>query len=354
MVRMHVLGRCAVAAFAAVAALGLMQPGPVSASSAGGTVVVSHGKQVRVHTHGRHGVVPMLGRSRARIAAPLAGGPLAYGGGIDGIGVTTGAPQVFLVFWGSQWGSASTDARGDVNLSGDPNSAAPLLQEFFKGLGTGGETWGGVMTQYCEGVATGSTSCPSGAPHVGYPTGGSLTGVWVDNGQAEPYQATQAQIAAEAVTAAQHFGLTSPSALRNAEIDVLSATGTNPTDFLNQGFCAFHDFTTSQFGDIAYTNMPYVTDAGAGCGQNFVNGGSAGTDDGFTIVNGHEYAETITDQNPAGGWTDASGSENGDLCAWRSSGAGATQNVTFTTGTFAVQGTWSNRANDCSISEPVV
>jgi len=32
--------------------------------------------------------------------------------------------------------------------------------------------------------------------------------------------------------------------------------------------------------------MPYVTDLGASCGENFVNGGSAGLLDGFSIVNG--------------------------------------------------------------------
>ena len=41
-----------------------------------------------------------------------------------------------------------------------------------------------------------------------------------------------------------------------------------------------------------------------------------GTLDGVSIVEGHEYAETITDQNPAGGWTDPSGSETGGKCAW--------------------------------------
>ena len=66
--------------------------------------------------------------------------------------------------------------------------------------------------------------------------------------------------------------------------------------------------------------MPYVTDLGASCGQNFVNAGSAGTLDGVTIVEGHEYAETITDQNPAGGWTDRTGDENADKCAWVGAG----------------------------------
>ena len=73
--------------------------------------------------------------------------------------------------------------------------------------------------------------------------------------------------------------------------------------------------------------MPYVMDQGASCGQGFVNSGP-GTLDGYTMVEGHEYAETITDQNPAGGWTNHTGSsyngeENADECAWLSSGQGA-------------------------------
>jgi serine protease len=101
--------------------------------------------------------------------------------------------------------------------------------------------------------------------------------------------------------------------------------------------------------------MPYVLDLGASCGQNFVNSGAAGTLDGFSIVEGHEYSETITDQNPAGGWTNSiSGQENADECAWISSGQGASANVTMGNGTYAMQSTWSNDTNRCDISHPIV
>src|SRR5437762_7984415 len=83
---------------------------------------------------------------------------LSYGGGIDGIGVTSGTPRVYLVFYGSQWTSG-----------GDPNGAATYLQNLFNGIGTGGEMWSGTMTQYCDGptVPAGATTCnPSSTPHV--------------------------------------------------------------------------------------------------------------------------------------------------------------------------------------------
>src|SRR5262249_38400968 len=130
-------------------------------------------------------------------------------------------------------------------------------------------------------------------------------------------------------------------------------------------FCAWHDYNgdpfigvTSPYGDIAFTNMPYVTDLGASCGENFVNGGSAGLLDGFSIVNGHEYSETITDQNPAGGWTDSGGSENADKCAWNTGPGAHAANLTLATGTFAEQSTWGNDgaggAGTCEFTHAIV
>jgi len=98
-----------------------------------------------------------------------------------------------------------------------------------------------------------------------------------------------------------------------------------------------------------------VSDAGSSCGMAFVNSGTAGVLDGFSIVSGHEYAETLTDQNPPGGWTNPStGAESADECAWISSGQGAAQNVTFATGAFAMQSIWSNDTHRCEISHPVL
>jgi serine protease len=104
--------------------------------------------------------------------------------------------------------------------------------------------------------------------------------------------------------------------------------------------------------------MPYIVDAGASCGVNFINSGSAGTLDGVSIVNGHEYAETITDQNPAGGWTNtSSGEEDGDLCAWSQGPGAPAANLSLTTGTFAMQSTWGNDGaggGDCEFSHAIV
>jgi serine protease len=242
---------------------------------------------------------------------------------------------------------------------------APDVQAFFDGLGNTGDKWSGVMTQYCQGVAAGSTTCPTSAAHVAYPTGGALAGVWEDNAANSPAQSTGHQLAQEAENAATHFGHTTQASNRNAQYVIISPTGTNPDNYQGNGFCAWHDYSGDSTLDgggsvsgplIAFTNMPYVPDVGANCGAGFVNPGNAL--DGVTIVEGHEYAETITDQFPAGGWINTGGAEVGDLCAWVTSGKGRVQNITLTTGTFAVQGIWSNLAHlgagGCAIKHAIV
>lgn len=365
-----ILGMSLQYAAVATATSASTRPAPASAS------VINPYSPAYQHAY-RHGAVPTraaLAQMRAwarqhpgAIHAASAAN-LNFGGGIDGIGVTTGAEKVYLVFYGSQWGTQGTDANGNVTLSGDTNHAAPYLQNLFKGLGTNNDLWSGVMTQYCEGVATGSQTCPSSnQSHVAYPTGGALAGVWVDESTASPSQATPAQLGTEAVNAAAHFGNTTATLNRDAQYVVISPTGTHPDGFNTPGgnFCAWHDYNgdpfvgvTSPYGDIAFTNMPYVTDLGASCGQSFVNAGGAGLLDGFSIVNGHEYAETITDQNPAGGWTDSGGSENADKCAWNTGPGAPAANLTLATGTFAMQSTWGNDgaggAGNCEFTHAIV
>ncbi len=371
--------RSGVAAFAAVALIAGMQ-----AALTGGAQASAHQAPNRVvnpyspayHHAYRHGAVPTIPQQKKMSRwdhnhpRNASANDLNYGGGIDGIGVTTGPERVYLVFYGSQWGTQSTNSNGDITLSGDPSGQAPYQQELYKGLGTGGELWSGVMTQYCDGVAVNAQSCPaSNTQHVAYPTGGVLAGVWVDESTASPSQATGHQLGVEAVNAASHFGNTTAASNRTAQYVIVSPHGTHPDGFNTAGgnFCAWHDWNgdttlsggavSSSFGDIAFTNSPYITDAGASCGQDFVN--SNGTLDGVSIVNGHEYAETITDQNPPGGWTDSSGEENGDKCAWITPGtAGGSFDLSTAHGTFAMQTTWANDGNSgagtCEASHAIV
>ena len=252
------------------------------------------------------------------------GNNLYYHGGVGGIGVET-APKIYLVLWGTQWSS-------------DPSGEAALLEKFFAAVG--GSSWQNSVTQYCQGVASGTVTC-SGGQKAGNQSG-SYVGAWYDNSAAAPSHPTQSQLAAEAVKAAAFFGNTAAGSNASVQYVIATAHGNNASGFGTQ-YCAWHSSTSSTSGNIAYTNLPYITDAGASCGANF-NG--LGPNAGITIVEGHEMAETITDQFPNGGWLDANGEENGDKCAWISSGQGASANVTLTDGKqYPVQSLWSNVFN---------
>ena len=271
--------------------------------------------------------MPVKGKAKAKPCHRNCGGNnLTYHGGVGGVGVETGADKVYLVYWGSQWNS------------NDPSGEAAIQQNFFNHVG--GSSWNNSVTQYCEGVASGTITCGSSGTHATNPTG-VLAGVWYDNAGAAPSSPTQSQLAAEAVNAAAHFGNTTATSNTTVQYVINTATGNNMNGFGTQ-WCAWHSSTSSSYGNVAYTNMPYITDAGASCGANF-NG--LGANAGITIVGGHEFAETETDIFPNGGWLDGSGAENGDKCAWISSGQGASANVTMSGATFPVQSLWSNAFN---------
>jgi serine protease len=263
---------------------------------------------------------------------------LYYHGGTGGVGVETGPDKVYLVYWGSQWNN------------NDPSGEAGIQQSFFNGVG--GSSWNNSVTQYCENVPSGTVFC-NGAGTAATNPSGVLAGVWYDNSSRAPSRPRQSQLANEGINAAAHFGNTTASSNTQAQYVINTATGNNASGFGTQYF-AWHSSTSSSYGNIAYTNMPYITDAGASCGANF-NG--LGPNAGITIVGGHEFAETETDIFPNGGWLDSGGSENGDKCAWISSGQGAAADVTFPNGTSSpVQSLWSNAFNGgqggCVLSYP--
>lgn len=273
-----------------------------------------------------HATVEAAARAHAAHAArPTRSSNLYYHGGVSGIGVET-APKVYVVFYGSQWNN------------NDPSGEAAIVQNFLNGVG--GSSWLNSVVQYCQGVSSGTYFC-NGAGQAAGNQQGILVGVWYDNATAAPSRPAQSDLAAEAVRAAAHFGNTASGSNNTTQYVIATAHGNNSSGFGTQ-YCAYHSSTSSSYGYVAYTNLPYMTDGGASCGANY-NG--LGATAGITIVEGHELAETISDQFPNGGWLDGSGAENGDKCAWIASGQGATANVSFGTGTYPVQSLWSNAFN---------
>lgn len=357
--------------------LGWASVAPVAASAVVRSPGLTHvAPAATLHAHGHRQVfetIPALRKARAAYAATHRAQAHASGaktlsarGGINGIETLIGTPQVYVVFYGSQWGTETT-TNGYDTFSNDPSNMAPYLQAMYAGLGTDGESWSGVLTQYCNGVASGTTTCSSSAAHIPYPSQDVLAGVWYDNSVASLSNTTGNTLATEAEAAAGHFNNTTSALNRNTMYIIVSPTGTHPDGFntASANFCAYHDYSSdssltggaaaSTNGVVDWTNMPYLPDMGASCGANFVNSGTGGALDGVSIVAGHEYAETMTDELPAGGWYNNTYGETGDICAWISpTTAGGAGNVVTATGTFAMQGTWSNSNNACELSDPTV
>ena len=307
---------------------GLLITAPLSLlygqGSAGGKRIIEPG-QPEVVIHATVGDAIAAREARGRPGGGSTSKNLYYHGGTGGIGVET-APKVYLVLWGSQW------------TNNDPSGEATILENFYGGVG--GSSWLNSVTQYCQVVASGTFFCNGAGQAAGNPSG-IYGGVWADNSAIAPARPSQSQLAAEAVKAAAHFGNTTAGSNASVQYVIATATGNNASGFGTQ-YCAWHSSTSSTYGNIAYTNLPYITDAGGSCGANF-NG--LGPNAGITIVGGHEMGETITDQFPSSGWLDSNGAENGDKCAWITSGQGASANVSLSTGTFPVQSLWSNAFN---------
>ena len=251
-----------------------------------------------------------------------------------GSGPVQHSPKVYLLLWGPKWSGTGSDTQ--------------FLHALYSGLGTAGDKWSTITSQYSDG---------SGHPAFG---GAVLAGVFQDTstptGSGPGSSVDPSNLNAEADAFVQHQHITDTA---NEQVVILSQSGTcfddgwvgqpgSCADQPTQMYCGWH--TNSVSGGETFTNLPYTLDAGSGCGENFINSGSAGRYDGFSIVGGHEYAETITDPQPDSGWFDpndnVSGGEIGDKCAW----SNPFGDVKLSTGSFAMQSLWSNADGRCVMS----
>jgi serine protease len=298
------------------------------------------------------------GTANAQTVADQAANDLIYHGGNAGsgaIGVQT-KPAVYLIYWGQEWkdGFQTADTDGTLYSS---KTVQNYVNSFFGNVG--GSPWADVQTQYCNGVLPGATSCVGGTGFITNPKN-QLKGVWVDptpvpsdiiaSGLAQ--NLADDPIAQEAMRASAHFGYDP-----NATYMIL--TPPRPVATGQPVYCGYHTQTTSidglgnpyrlEYAFIPWLNTNWPGVGPGGCGMHNVNATSDafgnGVFDGYSIVTGHEYSEAVTDPDNFAsvqdGWNDASGSENGDKCAWT-----GTQDITLGTHQFAVQPTWSNEAYD--------
>ena len=319
------------------------------------------------------------------LGVPFPGNMAYYGGHVQV------HPKEYLVYWG--WGqsgawpsgtSCSSEAITEGSLSAtlacDPDGAGRYMADFLQQIG--GTDWAGVQSQYYQTDSAGNKTQIANDPN-------QLAGIWVDDTNPNTLPSTsldnpagsantQTVLGQEAARAAAHFGVTD---LVNSQILIVQPPGLSDPNAVSQGYCAWHDMTYPGVqgnvyngiqSNIAFTNMPYSLAINSGgsnlCGQNAVNSGAAGKDDGFSIVLGHEIEETVTDPGAEdvvgttptylGGWYDTvDANENADKCAWVGEPLvtgfpgepnvmpipGAMGNTTGNKGKqFAVQSLWSN------------
>jgi serine protease len=224
-------------------------------------------------------------------------------------------PTTYYIFWG-------------YKTYGDKDKVKKLLKTYTKNMGGSGHN--NIYTQYYEKVGSTTT-------YITNPTK-QLGGIWEDDKTAVPLHPTDAQVAAEAILGVAHFGYNA-----NASYVVATPTGHSSSGF-GTSWCAYHDATYSGGNLVSYTNLPYMPDAGGNCGANFTTAPSdeSATDEGVTIVEGHEYGESVTDPNPGTGWYNNAYGEIGDICAWQD-----IQNDPFGKKSYTMQPMFSNATSSC-------
>lgn len=224
-------------------------------------------------------------------------------------------PKAYLILWG-------------YGTYGDADGVGKLLKNYVKVMGK--STHNEIYVQYYEKVNGKTISIKNPRNQYG--------GVWEDDTDPVPTNPSDSQVAAEALVGVSHFGYDP-----NGSYVVATPHGRSSPGF-GTSFCAYHSATMNNGKLVSYTNLPYMPDAGANCGANFTSPPTdeSGTDEGVTIVEGHEYGESVTDPNPPSGWYNNQEGEIGDICAWQD-----IENDPFRNHSYTSQPMFSNATQTC-------
>lgn len=287
---------------------------------------------------------------------------------INNGGRTQNPSTVYAIYWGEQWSVGWPDVAAPVcadqyhshclvGTTPTPyTNAAQTAMTYintFLSSAVPGSAWIGSQSQYGASAAWGNSWVDTSSlpPLPGVVTDNCAVVCVIDPPPSTlqyPVTTALTQLGTEALNAERHFGY-SP----NADYMIFLPKGSYPPGF--GSYCAYHDEIYDSAGNrISYTVMPYIPDANMGCGENYLNSTSNafgnGFLDGYSIVAGHELAETATDALPftGAGWKDSGGNETGDICAWGDTTNGVPMySISGGGHSFAVQSLWSNSANSC-------
>jgi hypothetical protein len=242
-------------------------------------------------------------------------------------------PHVYLLLWGPAWSSVPSET-----------ATAGKMEGLLNGLGMQPEdAWSRVLSGYTN---SSSMEFPSFLSPV-------YMGAWNDT-STPPYNATQAEIAAEADAFASAHGI---SDRPDAQVVVATQSGTCPQNFFGcwpgaiYPYCVQHSTST-----VPYINLPYIFDTtGDDNSCDPTSFEPNGMYDGLTMLLGAEYADTVLDPYPPTGWmdTDASypltNSEVADECPY----FGRDSNVQLWNGLYALPDLMANDATTTCVASPV-
>ncbi len=259
---------------------------------------------------GLHGAPePRMDSDRASHKGGGGGGSvlLNYGGG-----PVLHNSKTQAIFWGSEWNTAS--------FAGDKIAG---LDTFFGGYG--GSNFSSLVTEYFGPTGTYATTTSQYLGHTIDPSAPPSKAITVNQAVAEACKITN----------------NNPDPIGVYFLYTSSGAG-------HVSYCAWHSWGNCSNGapvQVAY--MPNI-DGIAGCDPQDTYG--TGHSQGLAAVanvTSHELSEAITD--PRGtAWTDSSGAEDGDKCAWTFTGA-----VTLANGSkWKLQQEWSNNAYNATAGSP--
>ena len=248
---------------------------------------------------------------------PQAGNNLNYGGGP----VMTGTANAYAIFW-----------EPGGNVSANYNS---LIKRYFGDIG--GSPLYQTANQYTQ----------SGG---GFPSNSVLAGSWVDTQAYPESPVLDSDLQNEVTHAQQANGWKSSN---NNIFFVFTGRGEDictdifQTQCASNTFCAYHNFFGS---NTIYAAMPYA--ASFSCNP----GSSPNNDDADQTINvtSHEQMEAATDPL-LNAWTDSSGQEIGDKCAWvfgslNQQGA----DVVWNNNPYIVQQEWDNNTSTCRLTPSII
>ncbi len=293
----------------ALAAMAIMPSGASAAPLAG---VKSHHKP---HFITRASLKGQSHRAASGARPFASSNNLNYGGGP----VMGGTTNVFAIFW---------EPTGSV--SANYNS---LITRYFGDVG--GQGLYNINSQYSD--STGAV-----------PTNTQLAGTFVDTTPYPESPLLDSDIHNEVTNAQNANGWS--SGIDNIFF-VFTESGqdlcfdSSQSQCASNAFCAYHNFFGS---NTIYAAMPYA--ASFSCNP----GSSPNGDDADQTINvtSHEQMEAATDPL-LNAWTDSSGQEIGDKCAWQFGPLdGQGGDVNWNGNDYIVQLEWDNAIGGCAITGP--